>query len=208
MIFVSDDDVIAYYHAPKCGSRTMLGYLALIHSPLLYEKHPEYFDPVKGDSYGHLKSRVKMVSDHSFDPNQVPFTTNNFRIAIKRDPVDRFVSGYTNRIVHHKKFKDEVPTFSEFINNYNQFEVKYKDVIDWNFKPQVCFYGRDRNRFTHVFDINEFNSIKNLFELIYDREFPDLQLQQGGNKKKPKPNKTQIKWIKDKYREDYEAGWY
>ena len=68
MIFLSSDSQIAYYHAPKNGSRTMLGYLALTKEPNLFEEHPRYFEPVFEEVYEELRSRVEKVGRHHYLP--------------------------------------------------------------------------------------------------------------------------------------------
>jgi hypothetical protein len=206
MIYISSDDQIAYYHAPKNGSRTMLGYLALTKDPTLFEEHPEYFKERDDEVYWELRNRTQKLGRHDFDPEAVPVVDNKIRIVIKRDPVKRFVSGYTNRVLFHNKMREK-PTFDEFINNFNKFHKTYAD-IETHFKPQVRFFGLDKSIYTHIYDVSEMHLVKELLEDTYKRKFPDLRLQQGGNDSKPTVTKEQQNWITEKYRVDYDAGWY
>ena len=206
MIFLSSDNQIAYYHAPKNGSRTLLGYLALTKDPDLYEKHPEYFDPVFDEVYEELRNRSSTYGRHHYDPHFVLYVDNPIRIVIKRDPVKRFVSGYTNRVLHHSKLGGMKPDFDEFIRRFDYFYDRFSD-IGTHFKPQVNFFGLDKTMFTHIFDVSEMDKVKELFEDTYKRKFPDLRLQQGGNTKRPTVTKEQEAWIQNKYEADYAAGW-
>lgn len=206
MIFLSSDSQIAYYHAPKNGSRTLLGYLALTKEPDLYDKNPEYFDPVHGEAYNPLRSRVEKLGRHHYDPHLVPSVDHKIRLVVKRDPVKRFVSGYTNRVLHHNKLNGLKPDISEFIKRFDHFYKSYSD-IETHFKPQVFFFGLDKSIFTHIFDTSEMHLVKELFEDTYKRKFPELQLQQGGNKQRPELTKEQEAWIQKKYEADYAAGW-
>jgi hypothetical protein len=206
MIYISSDDQIAYYHAPKNGSRTMLGYLALIKDPTLFEEHPEYFHPVNNEVYPELRNRSQRLGKHDFNPKDVPVVDNPIRIVVKRDPVKRFVSGYTNRVLHHNKMRNK-PSFDDFVKNFNKYHATYSD-IQTHFKPQVRFFGLDKSIYTHVFDTSEMHLVKELLEDTYNRKFPDIRLQQGGNDKRPTVTKEQQEWIMEKYRVDYDAGWY
>lgn len=206
MIFLSSDSQIAYYHAPKNGSRTLLGYLALTKDPNLYEEHPEYFDPVFDEVYTPLRDRVEKQGRHHYEPRFVPTVDNPIRLVVKRDPVKRFVSGYSNRVLHHNKLGGMKPDISEFIKRFDYFYSRYSD-IETHFRPQVSFFGLDKSIFTHVFDVSEMHLVKELFEDTYKRSFPDLRLQQGGNTQKPDLTKEQEAWIQKKYEADYATGW-
>lgn len=207
MIFISSDDQIAYYHAPKNGSRTLLGYLALTKDQDLYQNHPEYFQEVHDEVYEELRKRVNKLGKHDYNPEAVPVVENEYRIVIKRDPVKRFISGYSNRVLHHGKLGGMKPDFAEFIKRFDYFNSKYSD-IETHFKPQTRFFGLDKSKYTHTFDVSEMSLVKEFFEDIYKRKFPDLHLQQGGRNKKPEVTKEQEAWIQDRYRQDYDAGWY
>jgi hypothetical protein len=205
MIYFSSDSQIAYYHAPKNGSRTMLGYLALIKEPDLYNNYPGYFHPTDNEVYSELRERVQRNGKHHYNPNEIPIVDNPYRIVVKRDPVKRFISGYTNRVLHHRKLK-ETPDFDTFLENFDKYKSKYAD-IETHFKPQINFFGKDRSIFTHIFDTSEMHLVKEFLEDLYQRNFPDIRLQQGGNHNKIKPTKQQEDWIRKRYKDDYDAGW-
>lgn len=207
MIFLSSDSQIAYYHAPKNGSRTVLGYLALTKEPNLYKEHPEYFNPVFDEVYQPLRDRVGKLGKHHYEPSLVPVVDNPIRLVIKRDPVKRFVSGYTNRVLHHNRLGGMKPDISEFIKRFDHFNSRYSD-IETHFRPQVNFFGLDKSSYTHIFDISQMYLVKELLEDTYEISLPDIQLQQGGNTQKPKLTKDQEAWVEKRYEEDYDAGWF
>lgn len=206
MIFLSSDSQIAYYHAPKNGSRTMLGYLALTKEPDLYEKNPKYFHPIDDEVYEPLRERVQRYGSHHYSSCTVPVFDSPIRLAIKRDPIKRFVSGYTNRVLHHKKVTT-LPSIAEFIEGFDEYYERHNDV-QTHFRPQVEFFGKDKSIYTHIFDTSEMHLVRELFEDTYGRKFPDLRLQQGGNKNKITLTEEQEEWIRDRYADDYTAGWY
>jgi len=207
MIFKSYDNKIAYYHVPKNGSRTMIGYLALVKEPDLFINCPQHFHPTEHDGYYELRKRT--VIEPPRYPGlygTFPRASSRIRLAVKRDPVARFVSGFNNRVLHHKKIKKDCTDIHEFIEKFDDYWKAEADVKE-HFRPQTDFLGTSQNPYTHVFDVTEMNKVKLLFEETYNRIFPDLRLQQGGNNNKTSLTEIEIMWIKDRYKVDYDNGW-
>lgn len=193
----------AYYHAPKCGSRTILGWIAILESPNIFAENPHWFketspgDPV----YNEIRKRVKILSTGFEDFSHYPV-----RFCIIRDPVDRFLSAYINRIVFHKdliKLKNNPPSILEFIENFDYF-CKNNESTRIHFLPQKNFYGENLNLYTHIFRFKEFREVKNLLEKIKGETLPDIRLQQSGSLQKPTIGQFETNWIKKLYSIDYE----
>ena len=192
----------AYYHAPKCGSRTILGWITILETPEIFKKYPHWFkktsieDPV----YGEIRKRVKVLSSGIKILNNYPV-----RFCVIRDPVERFISGYTNRIVFHKdliKLKNPPGTISDFIKNFD-FYCDNDPSTKLHFSPQNVFYGTDLSLYTHIFKFKNFDKIKSLLQEISGTSLPDIHLQQSGSVQKPTLSNTEIEWVKEVYREDY-----
>ena len=156
-------------------------------------------------------------------PDVVGWTYHNaeIKLAIKRDPVDRFISGYKNRVLYHKdisktyhwllkQFKNktkhlpEVPSLDTFIKNFDTYWTN--PWIASHFKSQTTFLG-NKDYYTHVFDITELNKVKELLEEITNIKITVPHLQAGGNDIEVPITDENIKWIKKKYAIDYENGW-
>ena len=193
----------AYYHAPKCGSRTILGWIAILESPEIYTKYPIWFrksSPGK-PIYHEIRNRIKIVS------KKFVVTCNHpVRFCIIRNPVDRFLSGYTNRIIFHRDLNQlniEPPSVSDFIKNFDYYnKVSHSTKI--HFQPQEYFYGKDLNLYTHIFNFKQFGDVKKLLETVGNATLPDLHLQQSGDLQKPVLTEAETEWVKNLYKVDYE----
>ena len=199
MVFDVGDKKMGYFHAPKCGSRTIISWIALIKEPNLIKKYPEWFE----ESRQHLEYYEirKKLNPASYDDFYIKF-------CVVRDPVDRFLSMYTNRVLFHQKIKnfDCSIGISEFIECFdNMIDTKNFEDVKRHSEPLTYHLGTDPFFYTHIFNIKQLDKVKYLIEEIYDVKLPNLHLQKSGNIEKPKLNGEQIDWIKNKYQKDYEV---
>jgi hypothetical protein len=79
--------------------------------------------------------------------------------CIIRDPIDRFVSGYRNRIVHHGDL-GEVPTINEFALALEE-HASANSAVHHHFAPMTEFVGRDPSIFHRIFTLNQLDQIPN-----------------------------------------------
>ena len=197
-VFDIYNNEIAYYTTPKCGSRTILAWAALLKEPDLIQKHPEWFQESRqGIEYRDIRIRVKKYD--------YPTHNQKTRFCIIRDPVEKFLSAFTNRILFHKKPNVNI-TITDFIDNFdNLIQQKiYKDA-EIHFTTQVHYIGKNPDLYTHIFDIKNLNQVKSLLETHTNTKLPDLHLQKSGLIHKPILTEDQVLWIKNKYSIDYEV---
>ena len=197
-VFDVYNNEIAYYTTPKCGSRTILAWVALIKEPDLIHKYPSWFEESRQSiEYKDIRQRVKKYELLKHD--------QKIRFCVIRDPVERFLSAFTNRILFHKKPNVDI-TITDFIDNFdNLMQQKiYKDA-QIHFTTQAHYIGKDPNLYTHIIDIKELNKLKILLENHTNTKLPDLHLQKSGLIQKPILTEDQVQWIKNKYSIDYEV---
>ena len=90
--------------------------------------------------------------------------------CVVRDPVKRFLSGYTNRLFHHKDLKKvsdadlaakglvREPELDEFVFRLEDYMATSR-AVRHHFLPMVNYLGRRPRRFDRIFDIRELDAL-------------------------------------------------
>lgn len=140
------------------------------------------------------------------------------RVTLVRDPVERFLSAYSNRVVHHKELSPAKtgPNFENKGLEYNPgldlFIERFEDYyaasgsIFHHMRPMVDFIGEEASYFSKVYNIKD---ITQFLVDISEHVGVDLtigRLQTGGPKlKKENLTEPQLTRIKSFYKNDYRA---
>lgn len=208
MLIYSPDRKVAYQHIPKTGSRTMLGIFSLIRNKNLIQEHPEYFKEVPENNYQELRKYVADYQENCrIDVRYVHEVrpTSEYVICLMRDPIARFVSGYTNRVLFYDMLKtgEQKPSISEFIDNFFHYYATNKSIYE-HFRPQIQFLGTDPSIFTDAFTTERFDLVFSFFESLYG-DLPRFALQRGGSEKRKEIELSQeeVDFLKSFYSEDY-----
>lgn len=192
---------IAYYRNTKCGSRTILGWAAILKHPDILNEHPDWFEPSRR-YIGYNEIRQIMLPSLYEDP---PPINQKIRFCIVRDPIDRFISAYTNRILFHKEPDVAYLGLDYFIDNMNTLmeQPEYKNA-KIHFYSQAYDIGCLPEIYTHIFNFKQMHMVKHMLEEYTNTKLPDIHLQQSIGVDKPVLTESQINKIKNIYQIDYD----
>lgn len=183
MLFHINKKSVVYNPIPKCGCTSVKSMIYYI----LNDKIPDDQEDV-----------------HRSYPTRENFIKNDlvdYKFCVVRDPVERFISGYSNRILHHK----DIPfvEFDYFVKNFYNFFHK-SPKIRHHFRPQIDFIGKDNNYYTKIFWVHQMREVSDFLSEISKKDIPIFHKQTGGSNMKPVPTNNQIEHIRKFYKSDYE----
>ena len=199
------------YDAPKAGGTTLRSWILFkTHGDCMLGKG-EYVAP-KREHYVKLKDyRVAWFT-------KLPLKS----ICIKRDPVERFLSCYKDKILRENYVKQKYE-LEYFVDNF-ELMMKHPMIhpstktqprsfqrlpyIWYHFAPQHKQFGKDLSYYDRVFSMDEINtSLKEYLEDLWKVNLPQIHTRKS---KSIDLNVTEdlIAKIKDIYKEDYDLGWY
>lgn len=202
--------------AQKCGSRTIVAYAMLLQDSNVMLNNPHVFD-----SQGDYSDNVNFENT-IFKPRYTAKLQNYQILAcIVRHPIQRFLSAYTDKYMHHPHNYNNTNTTSidEFIEMYNNLPnitphhstLNYTNKIDlytdikYHITPLTNLYGTDNSFYTHIFNLSEMNKIKNLIENLSKTKLPDLHLNQSLKHKSPTLQHHHIQWINNTFEHDIDV---
>lgn len=122
------------------------------------------------------------------------------KLRIRRDPVDRFVSGYRN-------FRDKRGLrlgFSEFLEKFEKL-MEEDPNVHHHFQAQHLYYPHAIEDYDYVFDFSRFGDIKQFLEQRTGRRLPTWQHQKARFSNFEVTGK-QVDRLREFYAKDYELG--
>ena len=194
-------ETLVFYPVPKNANTTAKALFASIIGVEDKFAYRENIPKHKRPSETHLMKLGAKPSITGFFMNYEKFAKLNvdLKICIIRNPLERFISAYENRVLFHK--------------DKGFFELSIDQVLDQltlgnfenkHFLPQYYFLGEDLSYFTHIYKMNEihlfYNTLLNYFNVKNKINIPHLQT---GRSKKITLTKTQINKVKSIYKTDY-----
>jgi len=208
MIWEATGGDLAVYHVPKNASRTLLAWLICMKEPDRFRENPDWFKAVRHASEGEYHQLRKLVDihdkRHDWHPDfRVPRSPHRYRICVVRDPVERFVSGYTNRVLFHRNLGSDPPSFGEFTRRFDHYRSS-SQVIAGHFLPQCAFLGTSPETFTRVYRIDELEECRRWMEQKFLITLPPLHLQQSVGVPRPQPTEAQRAFIRELHACDYQ----
>ncbi len=186
MVIALSEPGIAYFPAPKnaCTSLKLLFYELCNGRP---------FDPEQEDG----------GADHIHDIYGTPkflsvdraALADSRRIIVVRDPVERFLSSYANRVIYYEELSEQKinldlayklglrldPPLDLFIDRLDEYRLASPSVRHHT-EPQSYFYGHDLAYFTHVYRIRDLPLLARDLSEMMGREITIPYEQSGGPK--------------------------
>jgi hypothetical protein len=116
------------------------------------------------------------------------------RFAMVRDPVTRFLSGYSNRVQHYRELSDDVagdrlklfklpadPDLKTFVSNIDDYK-RVSRSIDRHFSRQQWFIGDDPDYYERIFRLDRISEFVSAMNSEFGGNATMNRLQTGGDK--------------------------
>ncbi|MFV1876246.1 sulfotransferase family 2 domain-containing protein [Nioella sp.] len=187
-ISISRSNLI-YFPVPKvaCTSLKLFVYEVEFGEP--FQAH------VLGSRKIHIHNWRKDYESCSFFNTKSPGYSEGRFMAVIRDPVKRFLSAYSNRVLYHGELSETkvnieaarvlgvqlVPPVDEFILNIEKYTI-LSPSIKHHISPAATFLGHDMSFFYHVIPIEETQIFKGLVNDACGTSVEMPRAQQGGKK--------------------------
>lgn len=182
----------------------------------------EWILETKGGIHSHglgsTQNRYKQVMTDQ-DIFDIPFRRNSYRIAIKRNPIKRFLSTleYLEKAKNHEHYryyshKNYIDLTNLDINNIN-FIIECLEngkIKDEHFFPQSYFMGH-KDQYHKVYDIQDLNLLLQEIEswgVVKNLKISNLKENTSSYKEKITLTPQQEMRIIKLYAQDYANGWY
>lgn len=211
MVVTVDKLKIAYFPVPKAANTSMMH---LLHSIKTGEKYKSTRDEATG-VHRHIHKEYNTPKFSTIKPEDY---RNFFKIAIVRDPVERVISAWRNRVVHHKELEGiksaekiskigipPKPTLPEFIINLEEYR-KVNRSIAIHTDSLTEFLGESRSYYNLIFDISESQQIELFFSALTGERKKLPRKQVGG----PPADRDElpaalVRKLVDLYERDYQV---
>lgn len=209
LVVTVDKIKVAYFPVPKAANTSMKH---LLHSI----KTGEGFTTIKDEATGAIRHIHKEYKTPKFSTINPDDYQKFFRIAIVRDPVDRVVSAWRNRVMHHKELEGEniaermaslglrkTPTLQEFVDRLSEYRNVSKS-ISIHTDPLTDFLGKDEKYYNLIFNISDSQQIEAFFSTLTGEQKKLPRKQMGG----PPADRSEltgelIKKLEEIYGDDY-----
>jgi hypothetical protein len=127
--------------------------------------------------------------------SSVPNPQSYFKFAVVRDPLERFLSAFANRVVHHHELSEKQlaslkgewarlkpnPSLSEFIADLDSYRA-----VSWQIRhhtdPQINFIGEELAYYDEVFAFADLHKIPEVLKAVIGVQII-LPHEQGGGPK-------------------------
>lgn len=178
----------------KCASTSVLSYVA----QALWNADPEEIQ-----AYNTFKVRAPgvYIKQKYFEEYCNELAECDIRIAIWRDPIDKFVSGFYHTMFAPSKAQDSLwlgeHNIAEFLHNFDHYMTS--TTVREHCETNTARLGDNKNFYTHVFEYTQCSSIASMLGA--------KTVNHRATDPKPQLTGVQTQLIKGLMQEDYTNGW-
>lgn len=200
---------LALYEAPKNGGTTLRLWLAYRLTGRLYLSNPN------ATYYTGTAEMTAMLREAGYSHAGFTPLESQQKICIKRDPVQRFLSCFQDKIIKEGGYN---LTLGEFLDRFEDIlaadskmmEIYGMGKLRFHFQPQVYHFGSDVGYYDHVFSVPEISTkLKDYLEDQWQVKLPELHARDAGIRSLDatltERDRERICTI---YQADFASGWY
>lgn len=189
MPYIIPDKRLAVFFSPKSAGTSIRAILFELENGRPFEPYTVQGKPVDANA---------LVANFRFDRVDHAALEGFHRIAVIRDPIRRFLSAYSNRVLHYRELSEDAagpkldalglapdPDLETFVTSIGRYVTASKSIRRHTRSQQV-FLGRDPAYFDAVFRVEDLRAFPRHLERRYG--CPPLalpRLQTGGPKLRP-----------------------
>jgi hypothetical protein len=194
----------AFYISPKTGGTTIRSWIVYSQTETLE------LQSLGGDEYS-IQNGIgqQLITNMGYYYKGFKEVNSPVKVCVKRDPVSRFLSCYTDKILREKCAKLSIDNILDDPNCLKQGRLDGLNpgyYLENHFLPQTHYLGNDKSYYDIVFDTREVStSIRDFLSSKLGCDLPDLHTRK--QKKKPELTQEQVAKIKELYAIDYKNQW-
>lgn len=176
---------MAFFFSPKAGGTSLRAFLF----------HAENGFPFRDYSVQGTRVDANMLAaNYRFDRIDHEAITGYRRFALVRDPVKRFLSGYSNRVLHYRELSIEAagrhllreglppdPDIATFAENYIGY-LRCSKPMARHFLKQQKFIGADPAYYERIFKLEDLGTLVDFVNAQCRTDARMPRLQTGGPK--------------------------
>ena len=193
--FKHNDRTVAIVRNHKCATTTMLSYVA----QALWNA-----DPKEEQFYQNFQNEAPGVYNRArlFEEFESELLDADIRIALWRDPVDKFVSGFYHTMTNpaNKNLWIKSPSLNNFLKDFDVYKQN-PNVAD-HCETNTARLGPDQSVYTHIYNFKEVHKIAEQLGVPAGTTH-----HRKDNSMRAGPTDLQRLRIKQIMLEDYANGW-
>ena len=176
---------VSTFFCPKSGGTSLRAYMFHLENGFAFR---EYM------SQGRKMDANTLSRNEGFKQVDHEFIKDFDKFALIRDPVKRFLSGYSNRVIHYQELSREVageklakfalspdPSLEVFIENFTKY-CKASRSIGHHFTKQQVWLGTDISYYKKIFHVENVGEMTDYFAQKLNMKAAMPQFQSGGPK--------------------------